>query len=89
MSGVSLDAAQLRRQLAIRGLCASDLARLAGLSPPTVSQALHGKALSPRTVAALVKALSAVAPLPGHEGLITTATPAVAGQEQRRGRGSR
>jgi transcriptional regulator with XRE-family HTH domain len=73
VSGVALDAAALRHQLAIRGLCGADLARLARLSPPTVSQALHGRALSPRTVAALVKALGAVDPLPGHESLITSA----------------
>jgi hypothetical protein len=71
VNGVSLDAAQLRHQLAVRGLCAVDLAELARLSPPTVSQALRGRPVSPRSVRALVTALDSVPVLPGHEVLIT------------------
>jgi transcriptional regulator with XRE-family HTH domain len=89
VSGVCLEPAQIRHQLAVRGLCASDLAKLAGVSPPTVSQALRGRAVSPRTVRALVLALASVPELPGHEGLIAQRAPVDADEECQHARSSR
>lgn len=58
---------QLHRQLAIRGLQQDELARLAGVTPSTVSKAVHGGPVSPVTFLRLVKALSAV-PIPEIPG---------------------
>ena len=66
----SLDGDELRRQLTLRGMTAADLARLASVSAPTVSQALRGRPLSPHSVKAIVNALARVNPLPAAPGLI-------------------
>jgi len=54
-------------RLAIRGLQQDELARLAGVTPSTVSKAVHGGPVSPVTFLRLVKALSAV-PVPEIPG---------------------
>jgi transcriptional regulator with XRE-family HTH domain len=66
----ALDGDELRRQLTLRGMTASDLARLANVSPPTVSQALRGRVLSPHSVRAIICALAGVDPLPGAAALV-------------------
>jgi transcriptional regulator with XRE-family HTH domain len=70
----ALDGDELRRQLTLRGMTASDLARLAKVSPPTVSQALRGRALSPHSVRAILCALVGVDPLPGSAALVAAPT---------------
>ncbi|HUY25085.1 MAG TPA: helix-turn-helix transcriptional regulator [Candidatus Saccharimonadales bacterium] len=66
-TGIMFDAIRLRWQLAIRGLLQDELARLAGVTPSTVSKAVHGGPISPVTFLRLVKALSAV-PIPEIPG---------------------
>ena len=58
---------QLHRQLARRALRQDELALLAGVTPSTVSKAVHGGPVSPVTFLRLVKALSAV-PVPEIPG---------------------
>lgn len=67
------DPAALRRALALRGLSGADLARLAHLSPPTVSQAVNGRPVAPRTFTAIVRALGTSHPLPGSTELLADA----------------
>lgn len=69
-----VDGTELRRQLVIRGLSGADLARLARVSAPTVSQAVNGRPISPRTLKAIAAVLEGVPVLPGTVGLIGAAT---------------
>lgn len=59
-----------RHVLAVRGLTAADLARLAHISAPTISQARHGRSISARTFKAVVRALADAEPLPGSMELL-------------------
>jgi transcriptional regulator with XRE-family HTH domain len=54
---VVVNAAQLRRQMARRGLSATELARAAKLSPPTISAALAGRPISATSFSLIGKAL--------------------------------
>lgn len=54
---VSVHPARLRRELARRGLSASDMAREAGLSGATVSAALMGRSISMQSLSLMVKVL--------------------------------
>ena len=60
--GVVINARELRRQLAIRGLTAVELADLSRLSPATISHSLAGRPVSPRTLRAIVRALDEAPP---------------------------
>ncbi len=60
---ITLDGAELRRQLAVRGIGQSQLAQVAGVAPSVVSGALHGRPLAPRTVGRLARALAAIEPI--------------------------
>lgn len=55
--GVVIHAPELRRQLARRGLTGADLAALSRLSEATVSHALSGRPISPRSLRAIAIAL--------------------------------
>lgn len=68
--GLKVNGDELRRQLEIRGLLARDLAELAGLSPASVSHALAGRSISPRTFRAITRALAQTDPAPGAEALL-------------------
>jgi transcriptional regulator with XRE-family HTH domain len=54
---VSINASELRREMARRGWDAIDLARAARLSPATVSAALAGKPISAKSVALIAQAI--------------------------------
>ena len=54
---VAVDSTRLRHELIRRGWSASDLARLAGLSPATVSAALAGRRVATRSLACIAHAL--------------------------------
>lgn len=60
-----LNSRQLRFEMARRGLTGSELARRAHLSPGTVSQAVNGRPVAPRTMSKLTIALLAVDPISG------------------------
>jgi hypothetical protein len=55
---VIVDARRLRRELARRGLSASQLAREAGLSTPTITAALGGRAISATSLRLIAQALT-------------------------------
>ena len=76
VSGVLLDPTELRRQLALRGLRQDELARLAGVTPSTVSKACRiGGPLSAASVGRLVRGLASIQPDPLTGILLAPATP--------------
>ncbi len=68
--GVVVHPGRLRLELARRAWSAADLAREAGISPPTVSAALAGRAISTTSLARIAACLARVATLPAIDGLI-------------------
>jgi lambda repressor-like predicted transcriptional regulator len=68
--GVIVHPGQLRLELARRGWSAADLARQAGVSPPTLSAALAGRAISARSLRLVAEALGRVPPLPIVDSLV-------------------
>lgn len=63
--GVVIRADRLQRELARRGWTYSDLARAAQASPPTVTSAMAGRPVAPRTLRRIAQALTAAAPVEG------------------------
>jgi len=58
-----LNPAELLRAMAIRGLLAIDLCRLAGVAEPTLSGALRGRPVSGTTIGRLARALADTPPI--------------------------
>ena len=54
-----IDASRLQYEMAVRGLMAGDLARMAGIDANTVTRALHGRPVTMRTVRTITSALLA------------------------------
>jgi len=71
--GVSISVPRLRLELARRGWTHCDLARSAGISAPTVSAAMAGRSLAPKTVRRIAEALSAAPPIAGLDSLLREA----------------
>lgn len=71
-----LDPAELLRAMAVRGLLAIDLCRLAGISQPTLSGALRGRPVTGTTIGRLARALAETPPiaLEGIERLVVVAS---------------
>ena len=67
---VLIDVERLRRELSRRGWGQCDLARAAGISAPTVTAAVSGKAIAPRTLRLIAIALSSKDPIPGVDELL-------------------
>jgi hypothetical protein len=80
-TGLRLDGARLRRELYIRGCTAATIARLATLSPNTLTRCLAGDAIRQQTLRELVRALATMPVLDvAHELVVspeTTKTPSV------------
>ena len=68
--GVKVSASRLRLELARRGWSHGDLARSAGISPPTVSAAMAGRAVAPRTVRRIAQALATAPTIEGIDTLL-------------------
>ena len=68
--GVVIHPGRLRLELARRGWSASDLAREAGISPPTISAALAGRPIAARSLGLIADCLSRVAPSSVVDALI-------------------
>lgn len=68
--GYVVDGAELRHQLALRGLSARDLAETSGLSEATISHALSGRPVSVHTIRAVVTTLDRVKPFAGVDALL-------------------
>ena len=73
--GVVICSPRLRLELARRGWGHADLARAAGISPPTVSAAMAGRPLAPRTVLQIARALATAPPVDGIDHLLLDASP--------------
>jgi len=69
---VTVHPGRLRSELARRGWAAADLARNAGVSAPTVSAALAGRAISAQSLQKLAIALTAAPCLDVIDKLILT-----------------
>lgn len=67
---LALSPDRLRFELARRGLSQSQFAVLAGISEPTVSHGMTGKAISEATLAKMARTLAAIPPLPGVDALL-------------------
>jgi transcriptional regulator with XRE-family HTH domain len=65
-----ISSGRLRLELARRGWALSDLATAAGISPPTVSAAIAGRALAPNTVRRIALALAGTPPVDGVDDLL-------------------
>src|SRR5262245_1237690 len=63
--GIAADGPALRRARQIRGATGAELARRAGVSPATVSQAENGHRVHPRMLKAIAEALVSMEPVPG------------------------
>lgn len=61
---------RLRLEMARRGWSATDLAREAGVSRPTVSAAMSGKAVAARTLGLVAAALARAPVLPVIDSLV-------------------
>ena len=73
--GIVIQVQQLRRELARRGWNYSDLARAARVSPPTVTAAMAGRPVLPRTVRAIARALAEAPIVGGIDELLLSAEP--------------
>lgn len=74
----------MRKAMAVRGLLAQDLCRLAGIAEPTLSGALRGRPVSGTTVGRIARALADTPPisLEGIDQLIrVTSAPGQNGSE--------
>jgi transcriptional regulator with XRE-family HTH domain len=74
--GVAVNANALRRQMQLRGLTGTALARRARVSEATISHALNGRRIHPAKLRAIADALSQVQPLPGADALVESDSPA-------------
>ena len=64
--GVLQQYVRLEREMAVRGLQAVDLARMAGVSAATLSAAMQGRAVSVRTLRKIALALVRTPIVPGE-----------------------
>jgi transcriptional regulator with XRE-family HTH domain len=63
--GIAADGRALRRARRIRGVTGAELAKCAGVSAATVSQAENGHRVHPRMLKAIAVALASIEPVPG------------------------
>ena len=73
--GVAVKGDVLRRQMWLRGLTGTDLARLSGLSDATISHALAGRRLHPTSFRKIVAHLARVDVIPGADDLAAHEEP--------------
>jgi transcriptional regulator with XRE-family HTH domain len=63
--GIAVKGLELRRQMLVRGLTGAALARRAGVSAATVSQAVNDRRVHPDKLRAIVAVLATIEPIPG------------------------
>jgi transcriptional regulator with XRE-family HTH domain len=71
--GVVLDSDRLRHEMARRGWSQTDLAMAAALSPPTITAALAGRGIAPKSLRRIATALATTVPIDGIESLLPRA----------------
>jgi transcriptional regulator with XRE-family HTH domain len=69
---VKINPEQVRKALAVRGLDQKQLAALAGVTPQTISHAMHGRPVSATTLQSIAGALLRLPVLPGTEDLVAS-----------------
>ena len=70
-----LDTERLRYEMGIRGLDGQTLARAAGVSKNTVTRALHGQEISPRSLREIARALLTFPALRLGDNLVAKSQP--------------
>ncbi len=73
-TGLRLDGARLRRELYIRGCTAATIARLAKVSPNTMTRAMAGDPIRQHTLREVVRALVAMPVLDVAHDLVVSET---------------
>ena len=68
--GIVVDVDGLRRELALRTWSASDLAEIAGVSRPSVTNALKARPIKPATLRKIIIALNASAAIDGADRIL-------------------
>jgi hypothetical protein len=77
-TGLRLDGARLRRELYIRCCTAAAIARLAKVSPNTMTRAMAGEPIRQQTLREVVRALVSIPPLHGASDLVAQTRNAAA-----------
>lgn len=80
--GVRVNPSRIRFEMARRGLSGNELARLAHVSPATVSMAVNGREVAAGTLAKLAIGLSRADPVPGLGELLDVPAGLVAAGDQ-------
>lgn len=70
VAGIVVDVERLRRELALRTWSASDLAEIAGVSRPSVTNALKARPIKPATLRKIVIALNASKVIDGADRIL-------------------
>ena len=73
--GIMISSLRLRLELARRGWAHNDLARAAGISPPTVSAAMAGRPVAPSTLRKIAGALVSAPVVEGIDMLLRDQPP--------------
>jgi transcriptional regulator with XRE-family HTH domain len=73
-ASLRLDAARFRRELAIRGISAGTVARVAGVAPNTITRCANGAPISIGTLRAIARALQSLPVLQGVDQLLAVET---------------
>jgi hypothetical protein len=92
-AGLRLDGARFRRELRVRGVTAGTVARVARVSPNTLTRCLSGAPISERTLREIVRALTSMPVLQGASELLapetaTAAAPSIVAAAASHGRSS-
>ncbi len=74
MAAARINQLRLRREMASRGWNACDLAQLAGLSAATLTAALQGRPVSPRTVRKIAMVIARTPAIPEAVELLEEST---------------
>jgi transcriptional regulator with XRE-family HTH domain len=69
-AGIVVDVDRLRREMALRTWSASDLAEIAGVSRPSVTNALKARAIRPATLRKIIIALNASKAIDGADRIL-------------------
>jgi hypothetical protein len=86
-AGLRLDGARFRRELRVRGVTAGTVARVARVSPNTLTRCLNGAPISERTLREIVRALTSMPVLQGASELLAPENATAAAMDAAAGAG--